>query len=298
MSVSNRLFCIFNGIFWALVMFLILYPLYLVCIASISNPDAVLTGKVIWRPVDIDFVGYKMIFRNEELWMSYVNSIVYTIVSVIISIFVTLTAAYALSRKEMLGRSVINLYIIIPMFFGGGLIPTFLTMKDLGLYNSRWVVILMGCVSVWNLMVARTFIQSTLPDELHEAAKLDGASHFQYFFKIVLPLSKTIVAVLAIYYGVAKWNDYFTGLIYLKDESKYPLQTVLREIVAVLQMDMDMVKDMMADPMVAKMIAQSTQVAQAVKYCAIVVSTVPIMLLYVVLQKYFEKGVMIGSLKG
>lgn len=298
MSTSNRIFYIFNAIFWAVMMFIVIYPLYLVCIASISNPDAVINGKVIWRPVDVDFIGYKMILRNKELWISYVNSIFYTIAGVGISIVVTLMGAYALSRKEMPGRSLISLYIIIPMFFSGGLIPTFLTLKNLGFYNSRWIIILMGCVSVWNLMVARTYIQSTLPEELREAAVLDGASHFQYFFRIVFPLSKTIVAVLAIYYGVAKWNDYFTGLIYIKDEYKMPLQTVLREIVAVLQIDMASIKELMSDPIFAKMLGQAAQVAQSVKYCAIVVSTVPIMLLYIILQKYFEKGVMIGSLKG
>lgn len=298
MSASNRFFYIFNGIAWAIIMFIIIYPIYLVCIASISNPAAVLAGEVIWKPVDVDFIGYKMILKNKELWISYFNSIVYTVVGVAISIFVTLTAAYALSRRELPGRKMINLYIIIPMFFSGGLIPTFLTLKDLGFYNNRWVLILMGCVSVWNLMVARTYIQSTLPEELREAAVLDGASHFQYFFKVVMPLSKTIIAVLAIYYGVAKWNDYFTGMVYIRDEYKLPLQTVLREIVAVLQIDMASIKEMMSDPLFAKMLGLASQVAQSVKYCSIVVSTVPIMLLYIVLQKYFEKGVMIGSLKG
>ncbi len=182
------------------------------------------------------------------------------------------------------------------MFFNGGLIPTFLVMRDIHLYNSPLIMILMGCVSVWNLMVARTYIQSSIPHELYEAAMLDGASHFQYFFKIVLPLCKTIVAVLAVYYGVAKWNDYFTGLVYLRDRSLLPLQTILREILATLQVDKSSYMMTMADN--AESMAEAMRVANVVKYCVIVVATGPVVILYGFMQKYFEKGVMIGSLKG
>ena len=183
------------------------------------------------------------------------------------------------------------------MFFSGGLIPTFLVMRDLGLYTTPWIMILMGGVSVWNLMVARTFIQTSIPNELYEASMLDGATHFDYFIKVVLPLSKTIIAVLAVYYGVAKWNDYFTGLVYLRDRNLYPLQTVLREILATLQVDKSGDYMMsMADN--AASMAEATRVAQVAKYCIIVVATGPVVILYGFMQKYFEKGVMIGSLKG
>lgn len=297
MSLSNRVFYIFNTVFWLLVMVMILYPLYLVCIASVSDPDAIVRGEVIWHPVDLSLVGYRAVFKYKELWSSYANSIFYTFTSVVISILVTLSAAYSLSRPKFPGKGLINLFFVFTMFFSGGLIPTFLVMRDLGLYNTRWVIILMGCVSVWNLMVARTYIQNSIPNELYEAAMLDGASHFQYFSKVVLPLSKTIMAVLAVYYGVAKWNDYFTGLVYLRDRSLLPLQTVLREILATLQVDktgdyMLSVTDSAAS------IQEAMRIANVSKYCIIVIATGPVVILYAFMQKYFEKGVMIGSLKG
>ena len=297
MSMSNRLFYIFNSVFWIIVMFITLYPLYLVVISSISDPEAILLGKVLWRPVDVSWIGYQSIIKNAELWISYGNSLVYTIVGVCISIIVTLCAAYVLSRRSFLGKGVINLYFVITMFFSGGLIPTFLIMKDIGLYNNRWVIILTGCVSVWNMMVARTYIQTSIPDDLYEAAVLDGAGHFQYFFKVVMPLSKTIVAVLAVYYGVAKWNDYFTGMVYIKDRNKMPLQTVLKTMLAALQ-NMTGMDDSLAAAEELEMIERALRVATVSKYCLIVVSTVPVVMLYIILQKYFEKGVMIGALKG
>lgn len=296
-SLSNRIFYIFNSVLWIVVMLIILYPLYLVCIASVSDPDAIVKGQVIWHPVDFSLVGYEAVFQYKELWSSYANSIFYTATSVMISIVVTLSAAYALSRPKFQGKGFINFFFVFTMFFNGGLIPTFLVMKDIGLYNSRWILILMGCVSVWNLMVARTYIQSNIPEELYEAAMLDGATHFQYFGKVVLPLSKTIIAVLAVYYGVAKWNDYFSGLVYIRDRALLPLQTVLREILATLQVDKTSDYMMtMADN--AASMQEAMRVANVSKYCIIVVATGPVVILYAFLQKYFEKGVMIGSLKG
>ena len=296
-STSDRVFFLINTLFWIIFMFIIVYPLYLVCIASVSDPSAIVAGKVTWRPVDFSLVGYNAVFKYKEFWSSYLNSFIYTFSSVLISIAVTLTGAYAMSRPRFPGKQAINLFFVITMFFSGGLIPTFLVMKDLGFYNNPLIIVLMGCVSVWNLMVARTFIQTSIPEELYEASALDGASHFQYFFRVVLPLSKTIIAVLVVYYGVAKWNDYFTGLVYLKDRSLYPLQTVLREILATLQVDMtgDFMTTMSDD---AANIAEATRIANVSKYCIIVLATGPVVILYALLQKYFEKGVMIGALKG
>lgn len=297
MSIENRLFYAFNSLFWVVVMFLVLYPLYLVCIASISDPDAVSKGEVVWRPVGISAKGYKAILENHEIWVGYANSLIYVTAAVILSVMVTLCAAYVLSRKKFPGKKMLNIYFVIPMFFSGGLIPTFLILKDIGLYNSRWIIILMGCLSTWNLMVARTYIQTNIPNELYEAAILDGASHFQYFSRVVLPLSKTIMAVLAVYYGVAKWNDYFTGLVYIRDQAKQPLQTILREFLATLKVDLSQsLMDAVAGQEEALM--EAFRIANVSKYCAIVISTLPVMLLYVLLQKYFEKGIMIGSLKG
>ena len=202
-----------------------------------------------------------------------------------------------MSRPKFPGKSFINFLLVFTMFFSGGLIPTFLVMRDIGLYNTRLVMILMGSVSVWNLMVARTYIQTSIPHELYEAAMLDGASHFDYFFRCVIPLSKTIIAVLVVYYGVAKWNDYFTGLVYLKDRSLLPLQTVLREILATLQVDKSGDYMLSISENAASM-NEAIRTANVAKYCIIVIATGPVVILYAFLQKYFEKGIMIGSLKG
>ena len=297
LSFSNRMFYLFNSVVWVVVMLIVLYPLYLVVIASVSDPDAIIRGEVIWHPVDFSLIGYKAVLGYSELIRSYGNSLFYTATGITLSVMVTLLAAYALSRPKFPGKTAINLYFVITMFFGGGLIPTFLVLKDVGLYNNPLILILTGCVSVWNLMVARTFIQTNIPSELYEAAVLDGASHIQFFKKVVMPLSKTIVAVLAVYYGVAKWNDYFTGLVYIKDRKLLPLQTVLREILASLQVDKSgdyMIS--MADSM--ESMSEALRIANVSKYCIIVISTGPVVILYAFLQKYFEKGVMIGSLKG
>ena len=297
MNPANRVFYIFNTIFWIVIMFIVLYPLYLVCIASISDPDAVSLGKVTWRPVDISFVGYQAILKNDNIWIAYANSLFYTFSAIMIALVITMCAAYVLTRRDFVGKKLINLYVVITMFISGGMIPTFLVLRDLGLYNTRFVCIITGCLSVWNLMVARTYIQTTIPEELHEAAILDGASHFQYFSKVVIPLSKTILAVLSVYYGVGKWNNYMTGLIYIKDDYKLPLQTVLRGILATLQIDrssdyMELIEEN------SESMLEAIRIANASKYCVIMISTLPVIILFVLLQKYFEKGIMIGSLKG
>ena len=291
------MFNVINIIFWIIVLFIVLYPLWLILIASVSDPDAVLQAKVLVLPVDFSLMGYEAVFQYKELWGSYLNSIIYTVVGSGLSVVVTLAAAYSLSRK-FAGKKLVNLAITFTMFFSGGLIPIFLNIRDLGLYNTRAVMILMNLVSVWNLMVARTYIQTSIPNDLYEAAVIDGADHFTYFFRCVLPLSGTIVAVLAVYYGVARWNDYFTGLVMLRDRDLYPLQLVLREILASLTStgSSDTFFAAYADNLGG--LQEALRKAEVAKYCCIVVSTVPAVLLYVFMQKYFVKGVMIGSLKG
>ena len=294
---KDRLFNAVNIVFWIIVLFIVLYPLWLILIASVSDPDAVLQAKVLALPVDFSLMGYEAVFQYKELWGSYLNSIVYTVAGSALSVLVTLAAAYSLSRK-FAGKKLVNLAITFTMFFSGGLIPIFLNIRDLGLYNTRAVMILMNLVSVWNLMVARTYIQTSIPNDLYEAATIDGADHFTYFFRCVLPLSGTIVAVLAVYYGVARWNDYFTGLVMLRDRSLYPLQLVLREILASLTStgSSDTFFAAYADNLGG--LQEALRKAEVAKYCCIVVSTVPAVFLYVFMQKYFVKGVMIGSLKG
>ena len=272
---ADRVFNVINLIFWLLILFIVLYPLWLIIIASVSDPDAVLAGRVLLWPVDFSLMGYQAVFQYS----------------------ITIAAAYALSRK-FTGKTLVNLAITFTMFFSGGLIPIFLNVRDLGLYNTRTVMILINLVSVWNLMVARTYIQTTIPNELYEAAVMDGAGHFTYFFKCVLPLSGTIIAVLSVYYGVARWNDYFTGLVFIRDRFKLPLQTVLREILASLSStgSSDSFFEAYADNLGG--LQEALRKAEVAKYCCIVVSTVPAVILYIFMQKYFVKGVMIGSLKG
>ena len=294
---KDRIFNAVNLLFWIIVLFLVLYPLWLILIASVSDPDAVLQAKVLLWPVDFSLMGYETVLQNSELLRSYVNSIFYTVVGSALSVIITLAAAYALSRK-FAGKKLVNLAITFTMFFSGGLIPIFLNVLNLGLWNTRAIMILMNLVSVWNLMVARTYIQTTIPEDLYEAAVIDGSNHFTYFFKCVLPLSGTIVAVLSVYYGVARWNDYFTAQVMLRDRALFPLQRVLREILASLTStgSSDTFFAAYADNLGG--LQAALRKAEVAKYCCIVVATVPAVFLYIFMQKYFVKGVMIGSVKG
>ena len=281
-----------------LLILIILYPLIYVVSSSFSSGEAVSTGKVLLWPVEFSLQGYKAVFAYQQVWVGYRNTIFYTVAGTLLNLTLTIMAAYPLSRKNFQFRNFYMTLFLITMFFSGGLIPIFLNVRDLGLYNTRAIMILMNLVSVWNLMVARTYIQTSIPNELYEAAVMDGANHFTYFFRCVLPLSGTIVAVLSVYYGVARWNDYFTGLVMLRDRRLYPLQLVLREILASLTStgSSDTFFAAYADNLGG--LQEALRKAEVAKYCCIVVSTVPAVLLYVFMQKYFVKGVMIGSLKG
>ena len=294
---QDRIFNAINIVVWIVILFIVLYPLWLILIASVSDPDAVLQGKVLFWPVDFSWMGYEAVFQYSELWTSYLNSVFYTIVGSALSVLVTLAAAYALSRK-FAGKKIVSFLITFTMFFSGGLIPIFLNVRDLGLLNTRSIMILMNLVLVWNLMVARTYIQTSIPEDLYEAAVIDGANHFTYFLRCVLPLSGTIVAVLSVYYGVARWNDYFTGLVMLRDRNLFPLQLVLRDILTSLSSagSSDTFFAAYADNLGG--LQEALRKADVAKYCCIVVATVPAVLLYIFMQKYFVKGVMIGALKG
>lgn len=292
---ADRLFNVFIAIMVAVVLLITLYPIYLVIICSFSEPALVTSGQVTLYPRGLTLVGYNAVFQNRELIHSFFNSVVYTVVGTVLSLVVTMGAAFTLSRKFP-GKKLISFVFAFTMFFNGGLIPTFLTIRDVGLYDKPWVCILMGCVSVWNVMLARTYITSTIPEALYEAADLDGASQIQYFFRIVVPLSGTIIAVLSVYYGVAKWNDYWTGLIYIQTRSFLPLQTILKEILASLEASRELLMSMVSDT--AQQDAELLNRAQIAKYCIIVVSTAPAVVLYLCMQKFFVKGVMIGSIKG
>ncbi len=294
-SASDRVFNAVILILTFIVLIITLYPLYLVLICSVSDANLVTHGEVTLYPKGFTLDGYQTILKNKEIWRSYLNSAIYTVGGTMISLAVTMGAAFTLSRKFP-GKKLISFIFAFTMFFNGGLIPTFLTMNDVGLYDTAWVCILMGCVSVWNVMLARTYITSNIPNALYEAATLDGASQIQYFFRIVLPLSGTIIAVLSVYYGVGKWNDYWTGLVYLNTRSLLPLQTILKEILASLEASRELLMSMVSDT--AGKDAELLNRAQIAKFGIIVVSTAPAIVLYLCMQKFFVKGVMVGSIKG
>jgi putative aldouronate transport system permease protein len=294
-SAGDTLFDVCNTIFWIIIMIIVMYPLWLVIIDSFSDPEAVWSGKVVFFPVGFSVAGYQEILQSEKLLRAYANSIIYTVSGTALSVMVTMMGAYGLSR-QFSGKKVFNFLLVFTMFFSGGLIPSFLINRAIGLYNNPLVMIVTGTVSVWYLMVARTYLQSTIPGEMYDAARIDGASHFTYFFRVVLPLSGTIMAVLCVYNGVARWNDYFTALVYIQKETLLPLQTVLRRVLATAQANASSLIN--ADKIEGLDVSAITKKSEVLKYCTIVVSTAPAVLLYMLMQKYFVKGVMIGSLKG
>jgi putative aldouronate transport system permease protein len=276
----------------AVVAVAVIYPLYFVVIASFSNPAMVSTGKVTVLPVDINFGGYEKVFSDSRIWIGYRNTIVYSVVGTLLNMVVTLPAAFALARIEFKPRRVILFLFTFTMYFAGGLIPSYLLFKDLGLLDNMWVFVLPGAVSVWNLIIARSFFETSIPEDLHDAAQIDGLGYFGYFMKIVLPLSSAIIAVLALYYFVGHWNDYFTALIYIRTDTKQPLQMVLQNILLANQTQQG------GSGNGGQSALQQQQLADQIKYGVIIVSTLPLLVVYPFLQKYFNKGVMIGAVKG
>ena len=230
MSMGDRMFYIINGFLLFLLALIILYPLYFIVIAAISDPDAVLGGEVILYPVRITMEGFAKIMERGDVWRGYLNTIIYTAITVVLSLIVTIPAGWALSRKDLPGKKAFMIYFIIPMFFGGGLIPFYNVMSSLHLVNTMWAVILPSILSVWNLYMTKTFFESSIPNGLIEAAKIDGAGQFKILTMVVIPLSQAVIAVMALYYAVGQWNSYFNAMIFLQDETMYPLQLVLKEI--------------------------------------------------------------------
>ena len=267
---------------------LILYPLYFILIASISDQNLVANGRVFLIPKGIQYGGVKRGFENDLLLFGYRNTIFYTALGTVVNMVLTIPAAYALSRKDFLPRRVLMFLFVFTMYFSGGLVPTYLLMKDLRLLNTIWVMIIPFAVNVTNLIIARSFFESSIPDELLEAAVMDGCSNTKFFLHIVLPLSKAILAVITLYYAVQHWNEYFNALIYLKDTALYPLQLVIRDILVMNQ----------KASASASAASSAVQIAEQVKYAVILISTVPVMIFFPFVQKYFMKGVMIGAVKG
>lgn len=291
MGRDDKIYYAIVHILLILIIVIIGYPLIYIVSSSFSSPTAVSTGKVVLWPVDLSLEGYKAVFKNSDVLTGYLNTIIFTFFGTLINVIFTMFAAYPLASSKMPGRRIILFLFTFTMIFSGGMIPTYILIKNLHMLNSIWAMIIPGAVSVYNLMIARTFIQSSIPQELYEAAEIDGCSDVHYFAKIVLPLSKSIIAVLVLFYAIGHWNAYFNAFLYLDDRKLFPLQIVLREILIANSVNSNMV----LDPEIA---AAKQGMAELLKYSLILVSTVPVMCLYPFVQKYFVKGVMIGSVKG
>ena len=290
-SFTDKLFLTFCYIMVALIVVICIYPLWLVIIYSISDPDKVNAGKVFLLPVGLNLDGYREVLKHNDLMKGYWNTITQTLVGLVVNMGLTIPAAYALSKPKLDGRKFFMTMIVITMYFGGGLIPSFLNMRNLGLLNNWWVIPLTGAVSSYNLIVARTFFSSGVPRELEEAAEIDGCGTAGTFFRIVLPLSKAMLGVILLYYTVAHWNNYTTALYYMPATNDYwPLQMVIRSIMQ------DVVQAKATDD--EEMFMYYSRIYNMIKYAIIVVSSLPVLILYPFLQKYFDKGVMLGSVKG
>lgn len=290
-TAGDRVFMTFNYLILTLLLIIILYPLIYVLSASFSSGQAVSSGRVWLWPVEPTLAGYEAIFKNRMVLVGFYNSFFYTIAGTLINLVMTILAAYPLSRPDLPGRRIIAFLFFFTLLFGGGLIPTYLIINDLGMLNTRWAMIIPGALSVWNVLIARTFFENNIPRELREAAELDGCDDFNFLWRIVLPLSGSIMAVLALFYGVAHWNSYFNALIYLYNQNLWPLQLVLRDILVENQVDPNMMTD-------AREMAAKAQLRELLKYSFIVVATVPLLVVYPFVQRHFVRGVMIGSVKG
>lgn len=290
LTTADRVFNFFLYLICGIGTIIVLYPMYFIIIASFSDPTAVSSGSIGLLPVRPTFDGYAKLLAYDSIWVGYRNTIAYTVLGTAVILAVNLPAAYALSRRDLVGRKLINLLLIFPMFFNGGLIPTYMVVQEYGLVDNFWVMIIPFSVITYYIIVARTFFESSLPDGIWEAAQIDGCGNLRFFFSFVLPLSKAIIAVIALWAAVGIWNQYFNALIYLRSAELLPLQIILRSI---------LINNQSMASMTTGTAAQEAQaLAELIKYAVIVVSSAPIMCMYPFVQKYFNQGVMIGAMKG
>ena len=285
---QDKIFIIVDSILALFFLLICLYPLYFILIASFSNPSLVAGGKVWIIPRGLPLDGYKMMLAKSEIWRGYGNTILYTLTGTAINLIFTISAGYALSRKTLPFRSAINMFFLLTMFINGGLIPTYLLMNSLHLVNTFAIMVLMGGVNVWNFIICRTFFETNIPTEVLEAAKIDGSNELIFFMRIALPLSKSILAVMTLFFAVEHWNGYYNALVYLRSENKYPLQLVLRNLLLTTQLSPET-----SDSGMAQLLN-----LQSMKYGVIVIASVPVLILYPFIQKHFVKGVMVGAIKG
>lgn len=288
-SRGDRLFTFFLYLICAVLFLLCAYPIWYVVMASFTDSQYVNQGKLLLYPLGFHVDAYEYVLNDWRIGTGYLNTIIYTIGGTLLGLVCSLMAGYSLSRKDLPGRGILMGFIVFPMYFSGGMIPTYIIVRMLGLVNSRLIIIILSCISSYNIILVRTFFESTLPDELREAAFLDGCSNTRFFFQFALPLSKAIIAVIALYLAVMYWNSYYNAMIYLTDREKYPLQIFLREILTI------QTSGQIAE---AEANSEHQRIVNVVKYAVIVISTLPMLCLYPFLQKYFVQGVMIGSIKG
>ncbi|MBQ8814567.1 MAG: carbohydrate ABC transporter permease [Lachnospiraceae bacterium] len=286
---QDRVFYFFCYTIVTILTLLVLYPIVYIVSASFSDSDMVVQGKVWLWPVNFSLKAYEIILKRPQIWTGYKNTIIYTVSGTLINVAITLLCAYPMARKNLRGRGAIMFIFSFTMMFSGGMIPTYILVRNLGIMNTRWSVILPGAMSVYNMIVCRTFIENNIPDEMLEAAQIDGCSNTQFFFRMVLPLSKAIIAVLTLWYGVSHWNSYFNAFLYLREQDLYPLQIFLKEI---LIQSEQLGGEEMID------VDNMSTIYVTLKYCVIVVSSVPLFCVYPFVQKHFQKGVMVGSVKG
>ncbi len=276
-----------------LILLVVLVPILNILASSFSSATAVSSGKVGVLPVNFSLEGYEAVFNNSLIMGGFLNSLLYMVLGTIINLALALTAAYALSHKDLVGRRFFTFLFAFTMLFSGGMIPTYLVVRGLGLVDTMWAMVLPGALSVYNMIIARTFMQSSIPEVLYDAAAIDGCSYARRFFLITLPLSKALIAVLTLMFAVGHWNSYFGALMYLRTQSRFPLQLVLRQILVMNEFNLSEMTSGMVENMIERQ-----YMANLLKYSVIVVSTVPVMLMYPFIQKHFVKGIMIGSLKG
>lgn len=298
-SFGDKVFNTINYVILTAFFLIVLYPMVYVVSASLSDPQAVASGEMLLWPIGFNTDGYAQTFAYKEIWTGYANTIFYTVAGTLLNLLFTIPAAYALSRKDLKGRGFITTLFIITMYFSGGLIPGYLNYYEFGLIHTRGALLVSGLVTAYNLIVARTFFNGSIPHELQEAAYLDGCSTFQLFAKIVLPLSAPIIVVMALYYGVAHWNEYFNAFIYLGNKRElFPLQVILKEILTQSQFSAEALMEGGYSHEEILELQKMGETADRMKYCIIVVSAAPMLAIYPWLQKFFNKGVMIGSVKG
>ncbi|MFB9278752.1 carbohydrate ABC transporter permease [Cohnella cellulosilytica] len=293
-SGGDRWFTVLNYIVLTLFLLSVLYPLLYVLSASFSSPDAIVSGRVWLWPVGFTLDGYEAVFHHKLIGSGFRNSLFYMVAGTAINVTLTILAAYPLARKDLYGRNFFMFLFVFTTMFSGGLIPFYILVRNLGMLDTVWAMLLPGALGVWNVVITRTYFQTSIPEEMLEAAQLDGCSDFTFVRKIVLPLSMPIIAVITLFYAVGHWNQYFSAFIFLKSQNLYPLQIVLREILIQNNINMDMLSTVVDVQSAAK----REGLSNLLKYSLIVVATVPLMIVYPFVQKHFVKGVMIGSLKG